>query len=209
MVIRSALSPLLGWALLHTTPTGGWAQTPGQSIQATVVSIGDGDTIRVRQAGQAITVRMACIDAPETAQAPYGQQARHYLQQRLPIGKRVTLEVKHTDRYGRTIAEVISGININLAMLEDGQAFAYRQYLGRCNAGEYRNAEERARRRRSGVWQVTGGITRPWEFRRQHKGGTALTAVPSQPSAGQGIGVRHRHLQHGHRAWSGQLSLPC
>ena len=40
----------------------------------------------MRQAGKALTVRLACIDAPETAQAPYGQQARAYLQQRLPIG---------------------------------------------------------------------------------------------------------------------------
>ena len=53
----------------------------------TILSIGDGDTIRVRQAGKALTVRLACIDAPETAQGSYGQQARAYLQQRLPIGR--------------------------------------------------------------------------------------------------------------------------
>jgi endonuclease YncB( thermonuclease family) len=35
---------------------------------STILSIGDGDTIRVRQAGKALTVRLACIDAPETAQ---------------------------------------------------------------------------------------------------------------------------------------------
>ena len=46
----------------------------------TVLSIGDGDTIRVRQDGKVLTVRLACIDAPETAQGPYGQKARAYLQ---------------------------------------------------------------------------------------------------------------------------------
>ena len=61
-----------------------------QGVKATILSIGDGDTIRVRQAGKALTVRLACIDAPETAQSPYGQQARAYLQQRLPIGREVT-----------------------------------------------------------------------------------------------------------------------
>ena len=45
-----------------------------QVVKATVLSIGDGDTIRVRQAGKALTVRLACIDAPESAQTPYGQK---------------------------------------------------------------------------------------------------------------------------------------
>jgi len=144
-----------------------WPQIAGsQGMPATVLSIGDGDTIRVRQATRVITVRLACIDAPETAQNPYGQQARKSLQQRLPIGRQVTLAVKTTDRYGRTVAEVISDININLALVENGQAFAYRQYLGGCNAREYLDAEYRASRRRYGVWQVAGGITRPWEFRK-------------------------------------------
>jgi endonuclease YncB( thermonuclease family) len=133
----------------------------GQGISATLLSIGDGDTIRVRQAGRAVTVRLSCIDAPETAQSPYGQQARRYLQQRLPIGREVTLDIKTTDRYGRSVAEVFSGVNINLALVEDGQAFAYRQYLNSCDAKENLHAEYRASRRRYGVWQVPGGITRP------------------------------------------------
>ena len=141
---------------------------------ATVLSIGDGDTLRVRQGGRALTIRLACIDAPETAQSPWGQQARRYLQQRLPIGRTVSLDVKTTDRYGRTVAEVISDININLVLVEDGQAFAYRQYLGGCDAKEYLDAEYRASRRRYGVWQVPGGITRPWEYRRMRQSGTSV-----------------------------------
>jgi len=159
---------LLGVALWASVA---WpVEVQSQSVRATVLSIGDGDTIRVRQAGRALTVRLACIDAPETAQSPWGQQARRYLQQRLPIGREVTLEVKTTDRYGRTVAEVISDINLNLVMVEDGQAFAYRQYLGGCNAKEYLDAEHRASRHRYGVWQVEGGITRPWDFRRSPRG---------------------------------------
>ena len=159
---------LLGAALWASVA---WpAEVQGQSVRATVLSIGDGDTIRVRQAGRALTVRLACIDAPETAQSPWGQQARRYLQQRLPIGREVTLEVKTTDRYGRTVAEVISDINLNLVMVEDGQAFAYRQYLGGCDAKEYLDAEFRASRHRYGVWLVEGGFTRPWDFRRSPRG---------------------------------------
>jgi len=78
----------------------------------------------------------------------------------------VTLDEKTTDRYGRLVAEVFKDININLVLVEDGQAFAYRQYLRGCNAKEYLDAEYRASRRRYGVRQVKGGITRPWDFRR-------------------------------------------
>jgi endonuclease YncB( thermonuclease family) len=150
------------------------AEVVAQGVKATVLSIGDGDTIRVRQAGKALTVRLACIDAPETAQGTYGQQARSYLQQRLPVGREVRLEVKTTDRYGRSVAEVISEININLALVEDGQAFAYRQYLSGCDAKEYLDAEYRASRRRYGVWQVEGGITRPWDFRHARRSAVIL-----------------------------------
>ena len=169
----------LGWLSVQA----GLAQQQG--LSATVLSIGDGDTIRVRQSGRAVTVRLACIDAPETAQSPHGQQARSYLQQRLPVGREVRLEVKTTDRYGRSVAEVISDININLVLVEDGQAFAYRQYLSGCDAKEYLDAEYRASRRRYGVWQVEGGITRPWDFRK----GRSSAVIPDGTTPG---GRRYR-----------------
>ena len=86
---------------------------------------------------------------------------------------------------------MISDININLALVEDGQAFAYRQYLSGCDAKEYLDAEYRASRRRYGVWQVTGGITRPWDFRQarrsavipdgQHQAAAVTAAARSAP----------------------------
>ncbi|PZV24970.1 MAG: nuclease [Cyanobium sp.] len=157
----------------------GCAASRAQSIRATVLSIGDGDTIRVQQGQQRITVRLACIDAPEMAQAPYGAQSRAYLQTRLRIGTPVTLLPQTLDRYGRTMAEVIGEVNLNLAMVEDGQAFAYRQYLSQCNAKEYLDAEYRASRSRYGVWRVPGGITRPWEFRRARRSAGSSRAVSS------------------------------
>ncbi len=181
---------------------GAWGQPTGAggptTIRATVISVGDGDTLRVNRDGQAVTIRLACIDAPETAQRPWGQQARAYLQQRLPHGRQVTLLTQTTDRYGRTVAEVISDININLAMVEDGQAFAYRQYLAGCDAKEYLAAEFRASRRRYGVWQVEGGITRPWDFRRQQ----AANRIPDGTTPG---GVRYRCKEIGSYARAHEL----
>lgn len=37
---------------------------------ATVVSVGDGDTLRMDYQGENITLRFACIDSPETSQTP-------------------------------------------------------------------------------------------------------------------------------------------
>ena len=111
-----------------------------------------------------VTVRLACIDAPELNQAPHGQQARDALRRRLRTSSSVNLSIKTTDRFGRTVAEVVSNasdpVNIGLALVESGQAFVYRRYLGQCNASaDRRKAGQPASQRR---WQVVGGITRPW-----------------------------------------------
>jgi endonuclease YncB( thermonuclease family) len=157
------------------------AAMAGPEVRATVLSVGDGDTIRVLQGRQRITVRLACIDAPEMAQAPDGGNARNHLQTRLRLGSSVTLRPQAVDRFGRTVAEVIGEVNLNLALVEDGMAFAYRKYLGRCNAREYLDAEFRASRSRYGVWRVRGGITRPWDFRRRRSAVRSASAAGSIP----------------------------
>ena len=72
----------------------GLVLAPVPAMAATVVSVGDGDTLRVEDGGKKFTIRVACIDAPEMAQAPYGQQAREALQALLPVGSTVTLKVQ-------------------------------------------------------------------------------------------------------------------
>lgn len=109
---------------------------------ATVLSVGDGDTMRVDDNGRMLTIRMACIDAPEISQSPHGQQSRALLQSLAPINAQVSLRVLTRDRYGRTVAEVSrGGQNLNLRMVRRGQAFAYRQYLSQCDAAAYLGAE--------------------------------------------------------------------
>jgi micrococcal nuclease len=49
-----------------------------------VLSVGDGDHIRVQQVQQMVIVRLACIDAPEKRQIPWGAQSRALLQARVP-----------------------------------------------------------------------------------------------------------------------------
>ncbi len=74
----------------------------GPAGAATVLSVGDGDTIRVSEGAKQATIRLACIDAPETAQAPFGAAVRTQLQQYLPVGSVVSLKVQTKDRYRRT-----------------------------------------------------------------------------------------------------------
>jgi len=66
----------------------------GTAEATTALSIGDGDTVRVADNGRQLTIRLACIDAPETVQRPCGDQARSVLQQLAPAGSEVTLRIR-------------------------------------------------------------------------------------------------------------------
>src|SRR5210317_683483 len=72
---------------------------------AKVVSVTDGDTIKVYNAefGQ-VKIRFYGIDTPEKGQ-PYGKAAGKYLAS-LVAGKMVDIETVTEDRYGRTVAIV-------------------------------------------------------------------------------------------------------
>jgi len=174
--MRKAANAMLSLVALTVAPFAPLGQV---ARAATVLSIGDGDTISVLERGQKLKVRLACIDAPETAQSPYGISSRNQLKALLPLGSKVSLRVQAVDRYGRSVAEVIGKGLINLAMVQSGQAFAYRQYLGRCDRGAYLAAERLAQAQRLGVWAVPGGITRPWDFRHGGAGRRSAGAVPA------------------------------
>lgn len=154
-----------------------------------VLSIADGDTVTVNEAGARLKVRLACIDAPELSQTPYGQASRQALQSLLPLGSQVTLRIKATDRYGRTVAELLTGKNnsnnsnqininqynfnqnnisqnnINQQMIANGQAFVYWNFISACDRERYARQETLARLKGLGVWAVPGGLERPWELR--------------------------------------------
>ena len=149
-----------------------------------VLSIGDGDTITITNGAQKTRVRLACIDAPETSQTPYGMESRQSLQRLLPIGVEVTVRSKATDRYGRTVGEVLRGsTNINQQQVASGNSFVYWQYIKGCDRQTYSHLENDARLKRLGVWSVVNGIQRPWEYRRNRKGGFSASSSGSK-SAG-------------------------
>lgn len=115
-----------------------------------------------------MTVRLACIDAPETAQGQSGADATQMLKQLLS-NTSIELRPQTIDKYGRTVAEVYAGSrNVNLELVRMGLAYAYRDYLGGCDANAYLDAEAQAERYRQGVWRW-GNELKPWDFRNQQR----------------------------------------
>ena len=159
-----------GGSSVDSTPTQPQAPVPVTNA-ITVVSVGDGDTLRVNRKGENITVRLACIDAPESAQKPYGSNATKQLKQLLPVGQEIALRTVERDRYGRTVAEVYTGgQSVNLQMVASGQAAVYRQYLNGCPANKQQllQAEATAKRQGQGMWNRSNPITvMPWDFRKK------------------------------------------
>ena len=131
-------------------------------LVGTVLSVTDGDTIKVQLSSGPMSVRFHSIDAPEKDQ-PWGLDARSALAGRL-AGRRVELEVWTQDRYERLVATVhLGGENINAWMVQEGHAWAYRDYM---KDPAYCVSEADARARRLGLWSLPPSSTyAPWEWR--------------------------------------------
>ena len=69
------------------------------------------------QQGEKVTIRLACMGAPETFQGTSGKWSTQTLKG-LNQGKSISLKPQVKDRYGRTVAEIYVGNNnINLQMV--------------------------------------------------------------------------------------------
>lgn len=148
-----------------------------------VMSTGDGDTLRVMVNGQPVTVRLACVDAPETNQ-PYGAEAARRLQSLLPGGTLVQMRVVDTDRYGRTVAEIFKNQqSVGLQLVAAGYAVVYPDYLAGCapNEQEYLQAEANARSQQLNVWSQANPVL-PWDFRRGVTTQTPNNQTSEEPS---------------------------
>ena len=165
--------------LLSGMPTVAQTSLP----KMTVVSVGDGDTLRVRnQQGQSITVRLGCVDAPELKQNPWGQQSKTRLQQLLPVGQSVEVRSIERDRYKRLVAEIfVNNGSVNLTMVQEGQAVVYRQYLQGCakTKDQFLQAETDAKSKKLGFWNQSQPVM-PWNFRRGKKKAQPTTARSPQ-----------------------------
>jgi len=137
-------------------------------LLAKVSKVNDGDSIEVQLDAGPARVRFSAIDTPEFDQ-PYGTKASAALKAMLPIGSDVELEVVTQDQFRRVVATVWlmtdgKRININEAMLRDGQAWAYRRYM---KDPKFCDLEQEARSKKLGLWAqpVSDWVYPPeWRF---------------------------------------------
>jgi endonuclease YncB( thermonuclease family) len=137
-------------------------------LVGSVVQVTDGDTINVRLSSGIINVRLGSIDAPEHDQ-PGGAEATTALARRL-AGRQVELEIESQDQYERLVAIVyLGGENMNSWLVQQGHAWAYRQYM---SDPRYCVWEADARLYRRGLWNAPAGSQKaPWEWRRSQDDG--------------------------------------
>lgn len=139
---------------------------PDPTLPGTVTRVKDGDTIEVQLSSGPITVRLGSIDAPEHDQ-PWSREATDALS-KLVLHRCVDLAVISQDRYDRLVAVVFLGdANVNMQLVQDGHAWAYRRYL---ESPAYCTLENEARQAQRGLW--TGTPVAPWEWRYRKSGFT-------------------------------------
>lgn len=153
-----------------------------------VTKIHDGDTITVVNTSnnRSTKVRLACIDAPEDSQ-PQGRLSTITLNAFIPVGSGVELNQVDTDRYGRSVSEVLkNGVNVNVSMLKKGQAVVYHQYLSNCPDGNsYIEAEKLAKDKEIGFWNDPNFIT-PSDWRRGVRPSSSQPESLAQPTISRG-----------------------
>lgn len=138
-----------------------------------VLSVNDGDTVSVRINKKQEKVRLAGIDAPELAQAPWGEAAQKHLDALLhAAGRKVRIEydVEKRDQYGRILAYLWTddGRFVNLLMIQDGYAMLYTLPPNVKYENELRSAQTSAREGKRGIWSEEGLKEKPRDYRKAH-----------------------------------------
>lgn len=127
-----------------------------------VVSVVDGDTIKVDMDGATTTIRLIGIDTPEVVDPRkpvqcFGREASAKAKELLQ-GKRVVLVSDETqgdiDKYKRLLRYVImeDGLLFNEYMIEEGYAHEYTYQVPYVHQQRFKDAERYARENKKGLW---------------------------------------------------------
>ncbi|MCP8616231.1 thermonuclease family protein [Salirhabdus salicampi] len=134
-------------------------------MEAKLISVIDGDTIKVQLNGNDESVRFLLIDTPEISDSRYGEQplsqeAKAFTESLLKNGN-VLLEkdVSERDKYGRLLMYVYTtdGISVQEELLKNGLArVAYIYPPNTKYVDRYRELELQAKSKTIGIWEVEG-----------------------------------------------------
>jgi len=149
------------------------AHASGSSYQLTgkVVRVSDGDTVNLLVENKQERIRLASIDAPETAHGssqpgqPFGEASRKNLAEYV-AGKTLTVVCFEKDHYDRHICDIpINGTTANRLQVEQGYAWANQQAKGKyLRDKSLPELEKSARQKKLGLWAEPGAVA-PWEWR--------------------------------------------
>ncbi|HSK06685.1 MAG TPA: lamin tail domain-containing protein [Acidimicrobiia bacterium] len=139
-------------ACVRTTPTSG---TVGAPEPATVVSVTDGDTIRVGlEGGPDTTVRLIGINSPEIGEC-FAEEAARGLSDLAPVGTAIgmTRDVSEADEFGRLLRYLWrGGMSLNEEMVRRGLAIARRDPPDTTMAEILERAQAEAMESQRGLW---------------------------------------------------------
>lgn len=133
---------------------------PNGKVEAKVLRVVDGDTLKVQIADKGYKVRLLGVDTPESVSpkkeknTKEGKIASEYTKKNLE-GKDIILEfdVSPYDRYGRLLAYVyVDGICYNEKLLEEGYAKVMMISPNVKNSKYYRQIEKQAKENNVGFW---------------------------------------------------------
>lgn len=157
-------------------PAAGDRATTGQRLEQAgaraeplsgkVVRVRDGDSLAVLVGREQLEVRLDGVDAPELAQA-FGRRAKSCAAE-LASGRRVRLDLRGKDKYGRELAEVLlpDGRSLNRELVSSGCAWWFRRHS---NDRDLEARERQARAARRGLWADPNPVP-PWDFRETRRG---------------------------------------
>lgn len=151
------------------------AQSAERQLSCKVVGISDGDTFTCLYNRTQLKVRLQHIDAPENAQ-PFGNRAKQTLAN-LVFKREVELHISGYDKYQRLLAVAYQqGRNINLTLVEQGMAWAYRE-----TQSQYQQAQNLAAQQKIGLWRDPNPIN-PADWRADKRSNSADILQKNPPN---------------------------
>lgn len=176
-----------------------------RTLVGRVVRVSDGDTIRVRHTPlvpligntpdtgrlteETLIVRLAGIDAPETAKGrgkgqPFAEESKRFVTTNV-LDQRVEVKLLSRDQYARAVCSVSYGPfssipfpfpsfmkkDLSSELLKEGLAVVYRQ-RGAQYDGKYREMEmweAQAKMKRKGIWSKEGEVELPHQYKARTK----------------------------------------
>lgn len=155
------------------------------AFKCKVIGVSDGDTLVLDHPNRK-KVRLLGVDCPETKQN-FGEQAKLFTQQQC-VGKEVTIRPAGSDKYNRTVANVVlpDGKNLGEELVSHGLAWWCERYAP--DNQLLAQSQEKACSEKRGLWAESSAVA-PWEFRRDCDGSCRTDAMPIAGIVGAITGV--------------------